>query len=223
MGHEDGGIFYSTIALSMATILAFGGIFAIYRLQEINTEISRTCNAFKEYIRRLIKFSSSSTKDKDSQEVDEWLNKDVFHNLLFRCVKNSDDVAAIDYFTQLNHQMDFRNRLQEEIWLPTKLIVATFLLSLLSFVFIGELHGYYLILWPFILLILATFAIIQVLKYIKIAIDGPMEENINNPLVAEFVDLANQRIAQIKDKIKSQLPIEKARIERKLRKQIKDI
>jgi len=49
--------YLSTIAQSMAALFAVGGIFAIYRLQEINTEITNTCRAFKEYLRRLIEFS----------------------------------------------------------------------------------------------------------------------------------------------------------------------
>ena len=210
-------IFNSTIALSMASIFALGGIFAIYRLQEINNEITRTCNAFKESWRRLILYreEAKEAREKDSQEVNEWLNKDVFHKLIW-LAKDRTNVGLLDYFTQLNHQLNFRTKLQHDIWKHTSLITITFFVSIIDLLILDVYLG------PIILLILTAWTIYEVLEYIRTVIDGPIEEHFNNDLTTDFKYLIDRRISQIKNEIESQICTEKNRIKENLEREIKN-
>ena len=235
MSPEVLSIFYSTIALSMATIIAFGGIFTIYRLQEINGEITRTRKSFKEYWRRRILYTpltdedkrtdwtikvAENKREKDSQEVNEWLDKDVFH-ILLSIPTIINDNGLIDYFTQLNHQMNFKSKLYREIVFPTVLIVITFVASILSFLSLQNLNCNDSFYWLTILACFAIFAFFEVIKYVNMAIAEPPEEYINNALTESSKELRVIRITQIKNEIKKRIPIEEKKIKENLEKQIR--
>lgn len=211
--------FLSVVAESMAALFALGAIFAIYRLEEINTQVSRTCSAIREFVRRNILFDLSNPNRKmDSREVDEWLDKDVLYSLLIRF--DGTNRAFTDYYTQLNNQLDFRDELQRKLLAPTCLMALTFLMSIVGLLLSDIIKLCCLRTLIFSLFILVIITTLNLVYYAKFAIAGPEEEILNNPLIEEFQDLRTQRFEQIANEMKKRAAEEKDKLKGSLEKKV---
>jgi len=153
--------------------------------------------------------------------MNEWLDKDVLPSLLALFEKDQSSAALVDYYTQLNNQIDFRNELQRKIWKPMIFTVMTFIVSIFSFLIFDRLNPHCLFLGAIILFLATFLTICYIVLYIKFAISGPQAEIINNPLTEDFKNLRYARIEQIKDRMRERIPIEKKKIKEELEKNIK--
>lgn len=209
--------FYSALAQSMAALFALCSVFVIFQLQYLIEQHDKTCKAFKEYMRRT--FTQNGMPD-DAKAVDEWLNKDIFFNLLiyFETFKKKQpknlQPAFADYFAEYINQENFKHKIKLFLWIPTALICLSLLFS---FIILHNTDYFYkyksstsdLLLQTSILNILTLYSII---RYIAFSIRGYKKENINNLLSIVNNDIREERIRIIENEIFKRLELEKENV-----------
>ncbi|MFC1510224.1 hypothetical protein ACFL49_01005 [Candidatus Omnitrophota bacterium] len=201
--------FYSSIAQSMAALIAITGVFAVFTFQNINNKISETLSKIrKEYKRQLVieknnylslensKINGSKVKalikiiDKRLQFIDVWLEKDTLHNLIYSYANKHPDekkiysAGFIDYYTHLTNLTEHKkttlmNTLICIFLMITIFVGSLFVLNYQNIIFCNSLGGF--IDEGVLLCTLITLSL--TFLYIRKALQGERSEIINNNLI----------------------------------------
>jgi uncharacterized membrane protein len=184
---------YSAIAQSMAALIALGGIFTIFALQTADKKVDHTCRAFKEHVRNWrkqveMKFAEDEEMkdylERKASEVDEWLNKDVTHNLLamaeeFHKKRMIIPTALVDYFCELRSQDEYSVSAKEKLWQPTICIIILFVVSCFLLFNIDFFNFFTLYIISAVLFLFLVAVLVWVYRYIKFLINVPKGEILN--------------------------------------------
>lgn len=216
--------FYSSIAQSIAAIIAIGTVFAIFGFERIDENITSLSGAFKEFIRRRIYDADKQKEDKKKREVDEWLDKDVLHMLLacFEKVKDEDkrnktdtlQPGFVDYYLEFENLQKFKSQLKAEIWRTTASLIMTFFLSLLLLINVERIQlQTFFIFTNFIIGIAILISLWFTVQYIAIVSEGPRKDFINNPLINSISDDVSgkreEKIRKVEAEMMQRIEVEK--------------
>jgi hypothetical protein len=164
-------------------------------------------------------------------EVDRWLDKDVLHHLLdiFKVIKkarNDLQPDLVDYYTQLNNQQIFKDQVIRKLWKPTRIIAICLFSTVLGYSVLSkyawEFDYNLLLLYAAMLLLLFFWAFIEVIRYIKFAIDGPVVEIFNNNLCLEDDDARKKLIRFKEEEINYRIDKEKVELTKNIKKRLKE-
>lgn len=212
--------FYSSVAQSIAAIIAIGAVFAIFGLEQIDGKMISFCKAFKEFIRRRVYDPDKMIEDKKKREVDEWLGKDVYYMLLayFDKLKEKEKETLqpgfVDYFLELENLRKFKAQLKQEVWRATLSLIFTFMFSLVFLINVERISSDNLFVWTNLFLgISLLISLSFTVKYIAVVSHGPQEEYINNPLINSISDEVTKkrekRIREVEEKMIDRIKEEK--------------
>ena len=215
----------STIVQSMAALIAIGGVFVIYRLETIDTRISETCKAIQCFFRHSFKESPDIKVRVRDIEVDKWLEKDIFHQLLYEFNKGvikPGDPAYIDYYLQLRDQLDFKERLIQELIFPTGVIVSNFVLGVLVFSFC-DYDKEFAYVCAYFMLGVTVLSICSLWSFGAFAISGPSQLIVNNPLLTVNNRARNEIIPLVQEEMKKRIFFERQKVEANLIRDLQNL
>jgi len=212
--------FFSTIAQSMAALFAVGGIFAIYRLQFIESQINSAINSYREFYRRIIisnalnlsvSLSYSVEQKKNiieeatqrANEANEWLDKDVFYILLKHFQEQKENNGILDYCFYVLKVTEAKVKIVKKLKCPTALVALNFSLALI-FLSIVDILCYCISTGlVFIMLFLTFLTILMVLSYVKVCFNLPKIVVFNNTFVD--LEILKELRNDVRNKIKQEL------------------
>ncbi len=183
-------VFYSTMAGSMAALFVVSGIFLMFRLESIQSEINIGIDNFRNWVALRIKINDPEiTTLKINQEPHSWLVKDVLDHievaLKIAVEKNHLYTRALtDYFNFITGRLNYQTRIKILGFIPFILIGYIFLNSLYNLAIIDLLICKYRIgLYVDIAssLGLTFFVLIYLLIFMFLTILGPRNSLINTP------------------------------------------
>ena len=231
--------FFSTIAQSMAALFAVGGIFAIYRFQFLESQVSSAVKSFREFYRRRIShvpapkgmpaYSAGKLENDrliaefNANEANEWLDKDILSILLNENKRNPDDIGILDYCYFFIKIVEARTTITKKLRCPMILIVINFLISNLLLLVVDLPYRGALTILASILVVLTTFTIYQLFSYIKLCFNLPKTLEFNNKFIGDD-SVAGTRelvINKIKGIVSAYSDSEHKRLENEMEKFIK--
>ncbi len=205
--------FYSTVAQSMAALFTVSGFFAIYRLQAIDAQLSRSYASYREWINiRLTSFNIAQINRNHVQaplakqateilglgsdiEPHSWLEKDIIAHAksLFEAAQKSGSglmKALRDYYRHFCKQE--RSRLLIKIFSIIPLVIIGFLLldalTQISYLHLqNDFNKAFYIGNVISILKWTKWLLIYLFIYTLFAIFGIPEKNDNNPITNRFL------------------------------------
>ncbi len=140
--------YYSGLLMLSATFATVSGVFGLFRMQAISTDLTDSYNRFRNWIIYRIEHPLVDPKEKAylmqvlkvDREPNSWLEKDVFDNIESFKERDRKNLslyknALKDYYDYLKSRIEFRKKLIWLMFVPFAVFVVLAVLSL--FVMLG--------------------------------------------------------------------------------------
>lgn len=182
--------FYSTLAGVMAALFVVSGIFLMFRMEAIQSEIDIAIDNFRNWVALRVQMKDSNIDVlKINQEPHSWLPKDVLDHIkaALRIAKKSEHeytTALTDYFDFINGRLRYQAGIKVFSFIPFLMISYIFLNAIYNLVVIDLLISKYRFnLYEDITSSLSwtLMVVLYLIFFMFIAILGPRSSIINAP------------------------------------------
>jgi hypothetical protein len=176
--------FYSTIAQSVAALIALFSVFAVFRIQYSNIQKENALKILRNYIKKKCFDAPLQKYSYVDQDVDCWLDKDVpahLREIIWSEYNKILHLGFVDYYLFVNSIEDFTQKLTN-LLIHRMIILGLFFGGMVAAI---QTLSYGWVFWNEPLVILFTFILLGaefwlVIDYARISIKGPDFILLNN-------------------------------------------